>query len=492
MQKLRTILDKNINRFISILTIGLILARCHPQQRSELQGNPCLDVRSESHGAKFVSPHKSANFRGKIARSLQESKNYPQLVEKVLEAGNQVPGISSVETHRLILGAVLDTPCGGDTTCQKLLPPGKINRLMDDAYKLAGSRPSAGRGNFKPVGSPEQEGTKSRAHNNPKETCGTLLSSLSLRDNGDYKTVSPLQTSSPSFDYSHNGHKLNQGYTGFCHVFSLLELLRHHPAIKVAKNIDAIRFIAEIWANQYGENIEKAIQAESDFLMQLGGRFSGELARNMHFKTADAKTKKQILDKILEEKKDWVIEFQTGYAEKDFEYLKNHGAPLQTNELRKISINDLGEISKKIARARRAHIDNVINGGGYDIQDNIKAAVSEAIVSIFKIRDENHLAKSSAEHRARVKEELSKFDALKVNKSNHYLENQSKFLRDLQRKQPMSIGLSSHAITLVGYDSTRQVFKLRDSNYDVYEYLEVKPDEILQNIESHFLLVPKP
>lgn len=509
-----------LKKIMEIGSVLLILTNCHALEKNvqsshELRGlqgsvlKPCLGPGQTRPQVHFAPPAVANAFRQDVVQALRKPRqNILSFTKEIATSAQRNPGISAAQTHRLIYDAVSNTDCDGSSSCRRFLPVSSINKVMDDAFVLStqSEQSRAGKRNFTPDTSlPARPALPLTRRSLLIGGCASFLEAWSLRDDGAYASVSPLPPKIGSYDLRYSGYKPAQSATSTCHIFAFLEMLRHSLQVKETKKIDRLRFVAELWAHQYGPTYEEATQKEIQFIRNESTRLLQLLNQSVKKiedsgQTITDKIKKDAIWEILKVNDDWIGPYQGGYAIDDFSYLQKYGAITEQNNLPKISIEDLVTITQKIEDERLSFLYTILIQGENTFSDErIVRDIGPAIKKLYKIADDNWSVEGGQLQRTKIKKELSQFslEYIYVDKKDRS-NSIAKFMGYLQFKQPavLSVKTSSgggHAITLVGYDSSKEIFFVRNSNEGVNpEYLDLNADELFQNLFRYAFLMPSP
>jgi hypothetical protein len=512
-----------LSKMLKIATLTIVLTNCRatePRDQSfhklsGLQGNvlkPCSGLGRTRPTVQFAPPAVANAFRQDVVKALKKpGQSLGTFTQEIAASAQSNPGISAAETHRLIYDAVSKTACDGSSSCRRFLPVGSINKVMDDAYALSTQTKelSGGQGNFIPELTTPPRSARPFLPVSRRSLlisgCASFLAAWSLRDDGAYASVSPLNSKISSYDLRYSGYKPAQSATSTCHIFASLEMLRHSPQLTETKKIDRMRFVAELWAHQYGPTYEEALKKEIQFIRSESTRLLELLNQKIKEKEDSGqpvtdKTKKDMIWDLLTANDDWIGPNQGGYAVDDFAYLQKFGALTEQNNLPKVSIEELVTITEKIENERLAYLYTLLLHGENSVSDGrITGDIGPYIKKIYKIADDNWSVDGGQLQRTKIRKELSQFSLeYKYIDKKDMSNSIAKFMGYLQFKQPAVLSVKTsngggHAITLVGYDSSKEVFFVRNSATGVFpEYLELNADELFQNLFRYAFLLPSP
>jgi hypothetical protein len=321
-------------------------------------------------------------------------------------------------------------------------------------------------------------------------TCiGGSLVSYGLRTLGQFQPLSEnLNHLKNSMDYRNTLPKKFQGATGSCHLFSTIELFRHSliPALKAVKNIDIGRTFAEIWSLNLGKSLSQAVENELDVIriLDVGRAHTMRTARSLGLSEDEA-----FIRFVKESSVHIRYHAQAGNGIEDFSYLKEHGAVLEDAPLRPVTMADLEKLGEQLAMARLGILQKAAAKGAVKITDEeMRAAVRPILQKIFAIAEES----LSAPRRSVIARELENFEIIgKTFDAHKGDESIQRLLKDFQTFGPLYVGTEHHASLLVGYNSWRRKFLIRDSDDRLQRpYIEVNADEFFNTLKMYLYIKP--
>ena len=284
-----------------------------------------------------------------------------------------------------------------------------------------------------------------------------------------------------SVDFRKSGPRPFQGRTGACHLYALAELFAHSPRNELIQTraIDIQRTFVEIWTENWGGGIEQALARERNLMANL------EQARQRYRTTNPAESPRQSFDRFIRKYSLGIrYAFHGGYGKDDFNYLRLHGAVSAKSGLPTITTDELEALGEQLAIARLRLLESWAFHGQSLPEGQFEALLRPALTRVFQLA-----AESKAAERQVVKDELARRRLVYQIFDGGDPAQVGAFLRDLRRQGPLYIEGRGHATTVVGYDSVKRLFYIRDSDDPLERtYVEVDADELFNYLKAYAYL----
>lgn len=319
-------------------------------------------------------------------------------------------------------------------------------------------------------------------------TCaGGTLASYGLRSLGSFQHLAgQLNPFKNTIDYRNELPKKFQGQTGSCHLFATVELFRHslRPEFQAVKKIDIARSFAEIWARSLGGSLDQAIENEVKVfkILNIGRTLTVRDYLKKGMSKADA-------SEIYFKEASFQIRYypQGGTGLDDFAYFREHGAILEDANLRPLAMQDLAALGEELALVRSMLLRLATDRGQENVHpEAIRTAVRPVMEKIFAVAAES----LHAPHRVPLKKELQDVEMVaRTFDAKTPQDSIRDFMETFQQHGPMYVGRASHATLVVGYNSWRRRFLLRDSDDPLERpYIEVSADAFFNNLRLYYYL----
>ena len=262
-------------------------------------------------------------------------------------------------------------------------------------------------------------------------------------------------------DYSLGLPVPNQGHTGACHVFALVDLLRHSrgKGLELVRKIDTRRLFLELWARRLGASVDEAVANEVQTVRMLEIMTSRGVAEQLRTGVDQVKA----FNRFVAESRSYFRFYpQGGRGTADFEYLKQEGAILEHEPAANVTQDELEAMGEELGLARLRLIERKLFGGSARIeQADIEQLVRPILNKILSRAAEGGSVDLRPWRRA-VARELEGWQLVRQDFAPSATGDEVKrFLQDLRSRGPLYVETPNHASLVIGYDD--HVFLLRDS-----------------------------
>ena len=455
-------------------------------------------------------------FRHTLVSSSSGHSLKPRFAAYLVKAIVQSGGIHPDQLHR-VLRRVLDLnmdDCGG-VSCGKVLGirPEEINDFLDDILKkleksTEGDATQLSESQIKILASSlKRPPMVWRVHDfevpvpapRPKSSMPefdglcplALVQSVGFRSNNAIEMnevrISP-STMTESVDYRRKEPPRHQGASGACHAFAMASLLSHskYSQIGSGRRLSPERLLIENWTINLGSSPQEAAKKDLEKLQRLAAEFRqarGVGGRLSGF-TPEQASKKFIDQHYVE----LTIKDQGGNALRNWSYIMKQGALTDDAAVPKLSIEQIEDLTRNVARARINAIRSILM---FDLDsastEGLARSLIKAYEPIFARAKEGQLVS-----RDDIRKELSRFKL----KSRDFRRDRTEeslggLIKDLIKYGPVHAATSNHAFTIVGFDAKKRCFYVRDSQHiDGFGYEEVPLDELASSLSSYQVMEP--
>lgn len=509
--------------FLSVFGLGI---GCAPDQRLEPSSNVSgvfSRVIREAPVAKKLNDVELSAFQNTISlfrhthgTSSSSHTLKPRFAAYLVQAIMNSGGIHPDQLHR-VLRQVLDLNmdgCGG-VSCGKVLGirSEEINDFLDDILNKLEKAADVDSSNLSEsqiktlASSLKRPPMVWRVHDfevsvpgpTPKSSMPefdglcplALMQSVGFRSNNAIEMremrISP-STMVESIDYRRKEPPRHQGASGACHTFAMAALLSHskYSQIGAGRKLSPERLLIENWAINLGKSPQEAAKKELDRLHRLAAEFrqARELGGDLSSFTPEEATRKFINQHYVE----LTIKDQGGNALRNWAHIMKQGALTDDAAVPKISIGEIEDLTRNVARARIHVIRSILM---FDLDKTSSEGLARSLIKsyepIFARVKEGQLVS-----RDNIRKELSGFKL----KSRDFRRDRAEeslggLIKDLIKYGPVHAATSNHAFTIVGFEAKTRRFYVRDSQHiDGFDYEEVPFDELASILSSYQVIEP--